>query len=410
MEKKKKEESLLVYNVKKNDLQVVKGYNKDGNIVTLPPKKEHKANFININKQDDMLENFFKNLAKEFRDPTKFEFFRIESDAVEKVTPQIQDIIDRGDANEYYEKLGGTIINAKDYETVAETQGYKPIDENKIDWEALEKCGITRETLAKDGSLEEMLNYRKSKGLGPINANLGEITIKADARLSFKENPDGSIMVNLHCIKKMPELEKPFFGHTFTPEEKTTLLTKGNLGEIIHVKLPNSDDKIPVYVSVDRQTNDLVAYQVSKIRIPDELKGVTLTADQKEVLKEGKELLVEDMTSSAGKRFSARIQINADKRGIEFIFDKSTKKEQAKELVIQDKILGVSISKEQKEALKEGEAVYIEGMTGKRGNKFNSFLKVNKEAKIIEFLGDKPDKKESQEAKKRERRTNGQRL
>ncbi|WP_231738195.1 DUF3945 domain-containing protein [Myroides odoratus] len=48
---------------------------------------------------------------------------------------------------------------------------------------------------------------------------------------------------------------------------------------------------IPSEVSVDRLTNNLVVKRVEEIQLPQEVKGIVLTEEQLQTLKEGKNLI-----------------------------------------------------------------------------------------------------------------------
>ncbi|MDD2952220.1 MAG: DUF4099 domain-containing protein [Parabacteroides sp.] len=89
-------------------------------------------------------------------------------------------------------------------------QGYQPIDESRIDWDNLKQFGITRDMLEKSKSLEPMLNFQKSPVLLPIAANFEAFKINTDARLAFRETPDGRVILDIHGIQKQIELDKPF--------------------------------------------------------------------------------------------------------------------------------------------------------------------------------------------------------
>ncbi len=86
---------------------------------------------------------------------------------------------------------------------------------------------------------------------------------------------------------------------------------------------------MPSIISIDRLTNDVVALRTDFIKIPDELKGVKLNDEQKQTLMEGKPLYLQGMISTKGTEFSAMVQFNADKRYVEFLFDRSNNHQQA---------------------------------------------------------------------------------
>src|SRR5690606_31965037 len=91
---------------------------------------------------------------------------------------------------------------------------------------------------------------------------------------------------------------------------------------------PKTGETISSIISVDRLTNELVALRTDKIKIPDEIKGIKLDDAQKQTLMEGKPLQLDGMISKKGTEFSATVQFNADKRYVEFLFDRSNTNKQ----------------------------------------------------------------------------------
>jgi len=104
--------------------------------------------------------------------------------------------------------------------------------------------------------------------------------------------------------------------------------------------------------------------------IPNEIKGVKLDEYEKNDLREGKAVYIEGMMSDKGKEFSAHIQINADRRGIEYIFDNDR-------LFNRQEIGGVKLSDKQVEDLNAGKAIFVEDMKRKDGEVFSSFVKLD---------------------------------
>ena len=95
-------------------------------------------------------------------------------------------------------------------------QGYQPIDESRIDWQALEKnWGVKREELEQSGDLQKMLNYGKSD-LVRVTPNFGGEAFSLDARLSFRKDDDGNVRLVPHFIRKEQKLDE-YKGHKFTP-------------------------------------------------------------------------------------------------------------------------------------------------------------------------------------------------
>ena len=154
------------------------------------------------------------------------------------------------------------------------------------------------------------------------------------------------------------------------------------------------------------QTCALPIFRADKIRIPDTIKGVTLDDKQKQTLGEGKSLLVEGMTSKNGKEFSASIQVNADKRGIEFQFDNVKKEQNQKQTQRQSesgdfripiRLGGVELTGKQQNELSTDKTIYVSGMKDKQGQEYNAYVKVNREEGKLDFFKWNPDKSKSRE-------------
>lgn len=287
-----------------------------------------------------------------------------------------------------------------DPQNYAGKQEYKPLDENRIDWEQFEKIGVSRESLGKTGALEAMLNYRKSAGLIPISAQLGDTTIRTEARLSLRATEDGRVVPVVHNIRQQPELDKPFYGVSFSAEDKANLLATGNLGRTVDLVNHSSGETFSSFVSLDKLTNELVAYRVDRARIPSEVKGVQLDENQQASLKQGAAVYVEGMTAKSGKSFNASIQYNADKRGIEFQFSnhqQSQNQSEQRELRIPQILKGREISAEESERLKSGQTVYMTGLKDDKGEEFKAYVRPNFEKGKFDFLKWNPDQSRARE-------------
>jgi type III secretory pathway component EscR len=161
-------------------------------------------------------------------------------------------------------------------------------------------------------------------------------------------------------------------------------------------------------ISIDKQTNELVAVRSDRVKVPESIKGVTLDEQQKKDLSEGKAVWIENMTSKKNTPFSAYLQFNADKRGFEFRFDNEIKQSQTRtqnrgqgetnEVRIPKKLLGADLTEKQQNDLKAGQTVYVSGMTDKAGQDFNAYVKVNTEKNKLDFFKYNPDKAKKQGA------------
>ena len=59
--------------------------------------------------------------------------------------------------------------------------------------------------------------------------------------LLFRTDDNGNVGLAIHPLRKEPQLDFPYMGYKFSPEEKEQLLTTGNLGKTIEVTPKNAE-------------------------------------------------------------------------------------------------------------------------------------------------------------------------
>jgi len=96
----------------------------------------------------------------------------------------------------------------------------------------LEKLGITRETLKNTGSLDVMLNRGNSPVRIPIIPKFDEMTLRKDARLSFREI-ERKLTVAIHALSRSPKLDGLFFDILFSDDDRKNLLNNWNVRRIL---------------------------------------------------------------------------------------------------------------------------------------------------------------------------------
>lgn len=259
-------------------------------------------------------------------------------------------------------------------------------NESMIDWEQLKLFGLSREFLAERGLLDQMLRGYKTNQTVPITMNFGSAVLRTDARLSFQQSVNGPVVLAIHGMRQKPDLDRPYFGHIFSEEDKKNLLETGNMGRVVELKT-RGGELVPSFISIDRLTNEVVAVKSENVSIPDDIKGVKLTEQEKADLKEGKSVYLEGMKSQAGKEFNARVQISAERRGIEFIFDND-------KVFNRQELGGVKLTKQQVEDLNMGKAIFVEDMKRKDGELFSSFVKLDPQSGRPAYTRYNPDSPE----------------
>ena len=393
-------ELMFIHN--KNDpqtgVQAVSGIDEKGKVQTVPADERNENSFLKFEKNSSILENFIKNFWSQLKEPTHFRLIRMTIHDYKQNKQAIKDLSQGKETDTVKEFLKRYEIrprenreqskNEKEKETMAKKQNpqekaQQPVqtsqtqeqqapryryNENMVNWEALEKIGVSKASLEQQGLLDSMLKGYKTNKLVPLTLTLTSAKVKLDARLSFIAMPDGQIGLGIHGIRKEPE--RPYFGHIFTEEDKKNLRETGNMGRVAELNL-NGGAYTPCLISIDKNTNELVAVRQENVYIPSEVKGIKLTADEINALKEGKPVYVDGMTSKNGKPFDATLQYSAERRGLEFIYPES-------QGFNQQSLGGVQLSPSQIKMLSEGHTILVEDMKRTDGALFSSFVTLDK--------------------------------
>ena len=395
---------LLVLDKEKKTISAVKGVDENGELQTVPP--ENNSELLKFDRHGDFFSNFFSNMMNQLKNPTRFNFFKIPKLELPKIEPIIRDNFNNptpeNEAGIERYRVTPETVKQEAKKGQQETQTQQPqqpaketgateqapqqpdkskylIDPDKVDWEALKNFGLSKKQLEKAKALEPMLRGYKSPGAFTIAGNYNSAIMKLDARLSFRHDKDGNVVLAIHGIRQKPELERPFFGHEFSKEDKANLLETGNMGRIVNLKNYITGEMIPSFVSVDKVTNELVSMRASSVQIPDEIKGVKLNKEQKEALREGKGVFLENMISNRKNPFSATVQVNADKKSLEFIYLNAKQSQEQRQK-----------QEQQQQDLVNDKTIFVAGLKDKRGVEYDAYIQVNHDKKKLGFYSDNP--------------------
>jgi len=413
-------ELMLVHN--KNDpkagVRAVSEIDGQGKVKTVPADERNENSFLKFDKNSSILENFIKNFWSQLKNPTHFRLIRmtvhdykmnkqaIKDLAEGKQTDAVKEFLKRYEIRPK-ENRKEQNVNQEKTETMAKkkqqqpqqpqeplqqsevqqaAQGAQPqvpqaeqqpqapryrYNEDMIDWNALEKIGVPKASLEQEGLLDSMLKGYKTNKLVPLTLTLDAATIRMDARLSLIPMQNGQVGLGIHGIRKEPQLERPYFGHIFTEEDKKNLRESGNMGRVAELNLRGGTTE-PCLISIDKNTNELVAVRQEHVYVQDEVRGVKLSPDEIQTLKNGGQVFVDGMISNKGKEFSATLQYSAERRGLEFIFPKD-------QAFNQQSLGGVQLSPTQLKMLSEGHTILVEDMKRRNSDEvFSSFVTLDK--------------------------------
>lgn len=437
---------LLLLDDEKKKIRIIKGVDKNGEPETVEPSQKNSNQFLKVDKHGDAFSNFFSNFISQIKNPTRFRFFKVPEQLAVKIAnflvQHAENPSEIGEAlmkkyevtqqqkqnqehqNQNIMDTNHEVKTAQTAEETKTTQQAKPEKDNKseettdrykykpedVDWSLLNKLGLDKENLEKMKLLDPLLRGFKTNKLLNISFNLEGVPIRFDARVSLQMNQNNQVVPAFHGIRREPNLDFPFYGHTFSEQDKKNLQTDGNMGRVVDLVNPRTGDVIPSLISIDKLTNEVVALRKEWVKIPDELSNVKLTEQQKQDLSEGKQLHLKDMVSQNGTPFEAKVQFNADKKYVEYLFymtpkiaAKQIKDNEPKEAprIFRNK----ELTEKQYEKFKDGHTLFIRDFKDKEGQKYGGYITYNKKKGITDFSFKDPRKVQDQATPAEENKT-----
>ena len=372
-QKKNQKDVLIVRDEKTGEISVVAGLKKDGTPKTTAASGANQKDFLLFDKNSNPLDSFLDNFFRQCKEPKRFGFYRVAAENIEHVIDVLKDLLKNPEKNRdllephhvdtsKYEQQAQTVpeevkatpdapndLNpfwqsveehwfpdekeseepkqeheqeqTQDGQSAQEKPDEKKhlIDESRIDWANLEEqYGIKREALEASGDLEKMLGHGKS-ALVTVTPLIAGERFEIEARLSFKEMPDGSIGIVPHTIRKEPRLDEKFMEHEFTPEDKENLKKTGNMGRVVELVDKETGEIIPSYISIDRQTNEIEAIPVKDVPVTTRIGQTEFTEHEIAELVAGRALPNKEIVLSEKRKFTATLQVNVERRGVEFV-------------------------------------------------------------------------------------------
>ena len=399
-----KDEVLVVTNAAEgNTPHVVEDIEPEGGLKTRPLAGAKPSDqFMRIDRNVSILETFFLNMKRQFERPSDFRFYHLPADLLASAK-ELVGLFKQPESNSAL--LDEYRLDTEQYGGGGTEQSTRWSME-QVDWQQLERMGVTPETLGEPG-LRRLLNGNESAVL-TLKTVIEGIEFETPACIRLAENPDGTLRNEIECCKRYPELDTPYFNVEFTPEVKQNLLEKGNAGCVVELELAGGVRE-PCLVSLNPKTNRLHHIPVSGITIPAEVNGTALTDEQRKRIASGESVLVENMWSEKKQRhYDARLQFNACKGGFDYDFKgiarrqeqtaaQEQNRQQERGLVIPARLKGKDLTEEQQASLAQGKATYIKDMTDNEGNLFSAFVRVNHERAKFDFFKWNPDKSKKQE-------------
>ena len=214
--------------------------------------------------------------------------------------PEPQRIEERSEQRNDQEKYG---FNTKEYANC-------PITIDSVNWEQFRNLGITPEDLHKKGQLKKLLNGEKTDLLLVRTRNNEGVMMTGNFKFQLALDGDSKPKLMMSGVRSKLNIPDNFHGHEFTEQEKQLLKEKGTLYKDLEI----AGERRLVYV--DKQTNEICTRRTSSIAVPDQVRGKTLTALEKEMIKSGKPVLVKDLETKEGRKYDAWVYVNPERNSL----------------------------------------------------------------------------------------------
>lgn len=313
---------LMAYDKKEQKAKGVKGISASGELETLEANEENKGQFIRVDRYGNFFTNFGKNFLYQYSHPTRFSLYRMEENTpVEQAAKKIEEA-----QHPQNESLRRELSkNNRIYNNHL-------FNEREINWEQAARYGITPELLRQMGDMERMLQGRQSGLAFDISMNTELGRQNGDAKLSLFRDENGTVKFDLHFIRQAPKVGQEYRGYKLEEDVLEALNRTGNAGKLVNLVTDyRTKEMKPCYLSKDPVTNEMFFLPADQARPARKIKDHVFSPEEFEKYKNGEEIPIE-FKSSNGKIVRTSVQMSAAERGTEFLWERSTKKLEKKQV------------------------------------------------------------------------------
>lgn len=321
---------LLVLDKEKMKIQAVKSIDKDGKMETIDPTKQNQNEFMRVDKHGDFVSNFLSNFWRQLKNPTQFAFLQVPADEAVEKAKEFQKQVDNPTPEGEKEM--------KKHEVKIELEQEQK-QENKNDMETTQ----TKQEKSEYRFKPEDIDWDTMKNLGVSKEYLEKSKLIEPLLKGQKTNGLVSVSVNFGGVaissRARLSLRK-------TPEGNTVVLVHGMR------EAPELHKKFFGHEFTDE--------------------------DKKNLLETGNMGRIVDLKYKTGNTVPSIIQV--DKYTNELVSVPTAF------INVPDKIGGRELDEAQKQTLKEGKELKLEGMvTEKRGFPYNLTLQYNIDTRRLDF-------------------------
>ncbi len=313
------------------------------------------------------LGKFMDAFAKQYGHPSQigFSFFRVPVEAVGKVLDAIIQVrIENGTDPQAIKVLEKYELN--DEGRIAKLAGRYMFEERELPLKELAEWGVTADTLREYKCMGDFMKGRLTDTPIPIRKQVnGEWKEMGEACFCATKTDDGIQLMVLPVLKKEQFNMAPF-DKIFNDEEKQKLVAEGHLGETKVMKDFASGRECECYVSYHAPTKHLTTLPVDAIKIPDRIYQQPISVEDRQILRAGGVIEVNDIKRRDGPIISGTARVDANRRDLFFTTGGN------RTLKVGQTINGASITDEQARILENRGMVFVRNMYNARTRRYYS--------------------------------------
>lgn len=325
---------LLVLDKEKMKIQAVKSIDENGNMKTVDPMKKNQNQFLRVDKHGDFFSNFFSNFFSQLKNPTNFSFFKVPEPIALDKAKELQKQVDNPTPD------GEKVMKEHKIKTSALENNKQ---ENKNDMATTQTTATANEYRYKP----EQIDWDTMKNLGLSKEYLEKRNLLDPLLRGYKTNELIPIGVNL--------------GSSILRTDARLSLQQNEEGNVV----------VAIH-GIKKEPN--LHFEFFGHKFTDD--------DKKNLLETGNMGRVVNLTNSkTGEQMPSIISIDRLTNDVIALRTDFIK--------IPDEIKGVKLNEEQKQTLKEGKPLQLDGMISAKGTEFSATVQYNADKRYTEFLFDR---------------------
>lgn len=361
-------ELLMVHN--KNDpkagLGVVSQVDEKGNYRTVPPDRKHENSFLKFDRNSSILENFIRNFWRQFKEPTHFRLLRMTYNDYKRNRQALDDLAKGKQTDAVKEFL-------KHYEIRPRKQEEQQNTNEKENESMAKKQQPQPEQQQQPQQQPEQLTQVEQAAQGMEGQPAGE---QQSPVYRYNENMiDWEALGKVGISKEMLEQSGALDGMLRGYKTNKTIPLTLNIDGVLTAKL----DARLSFISNEGQ----VVLGVHGIRKEPELSrpyfGHNFTEEEKKSLRETGNLgHPVDLNLRGGDYEKCLVSIDRNTNELVEV--------RQEHVFIPNIVKGVTLDPDEIEKLKNGEPIFVDGMTSAKGKEFSATLQYSAERRGIEFI------------------------